>query len=146
MTIRDEIASDRRELVKNARAWLGTPWKHNQACKGVGVDCIQLGRVVCESVGIEPFVYENYAQTPIKDELLKTFDNHPNFKRSDRILAGNILIFRVSGIPHHVGIATGNDTMIHVDLRHGVVEVNLGYWRSRIVGIFNITCSSELIT
>ena len=129
----------RDQIVANAREYLGTPWKHNQSLKGVGIDCVQFGRVVAESVGIPQFVYENYGRSPTNTSLLDVFDSHPNFKRSDPFDKGDILILRISGIPHHVAIATSKDTMIHADMRNGVVETTIGYWRNRILASFEVT-------
>ncbi|MGK7894043.1 MAG: NlpC/P60 family protein [Xenococcus sp. (in: cyanobacteria)] len=131
MTIREQI-------IETARKWKGTPWKHNQAKQGLGIDCVQFARVVAESVGISQVVYNNYYRTPRKDSLLQVFETHPNFQRVETFDKGDVLVFRISGLPHHVAIATSQTTMIHADLRNGVVEHNIGNWKDRLVACYEV--------
>jgi cell wall-associated NlpC family hydrolase len=130
--------SPQRPLVTEARKYLGTPWRHNQCCLGVGIDCVQFCRVVSEAVGVEPIPFENYYRTPTATSLLDLFDRHPNFQRVDRLEAGTILLLRIAGVPHHVAIATSETTMIHADSHFGVVEHNIGNWLSRVVALYQI--------
>jgi cell wall-associated NlpC family hydrolase len=39
----------RPDIVEEARSWLGTPYHHQAALKGVGCDCIGLLRGVYET-------------------------------------------------------------------------------------------------
>lgn len=127
------------KIITEARTWLGTPYRHNQAAKHLGIDCVQFARVCCEHVGIPQVVYENYYQTPIKDTLLQIFKEHPNFQEIAEIEPGCVLVFRIAGIPHHIGIATSTTDMIHTDFKVGVVEHPLGdTWHNRIVGLFRV--------
>ena len=53
---RDEIMSvTRADIVAEARAWIGTPYRHQASLKGVGCDCLGLVRGVWRAViGDEP--------------------------------------------------------------------------------------------
>lgn len=130
-------SSLRDQIVANAREWLGTPYHHNQ-CSKYGIDCVQFTKVVAESVGIPQVVHPNYYNIPRNDYLLEIFNKHSNFKRVATILPGDILVFRIAGLPHHVGIATSKNTFIHTDYRQGVVEINLGNWVDRCVAVYEV--------
>lgn len=126
------------EIIEYARTWLGTPYRDNQASLGMGVDCVQFARVTCEHVGIPQVVYENYYRTPIRDELLKIFQAHPNFEEIPQIEPACVMVFRLSGKPHHIAIATSETTMIHTDFRNGVVEHGIGNWTDRCLAYFRV--------
>ena len=54
----------RRDVVAAARAWIGTPYRHQASAKGVGCDCLGLVRgVYAEIVGRvpEPPAYPKFA-------------------------------------------------------------------------------------
>ena len=44
--------ADRARVCALARAWLGTPWHHNAAVRGAGVDCAQLVKAVYVEAGL----------------------------------------------------------------------------------------------
>lgn len=46
----------RRAVVAEAMAWVGTPYHHHARIKGVGVDCAQLICAVFEACGLTPHV------------------------------------------------------------------------------------------
>ena len=49
-------AEQRAAVVKEARTWIKTPWRHMAAIKGAGVDCAMLLAEVYAAAGlIEPF-------------------------------------------------------------------------------------------
>lgn len=39
-------------VIAEARTWIGTPFRHQAKCKGVGVDCVQLIAGVGEAAGV----------------------------------------------------------------------------------------------
>lgn len=42
----------RQAVVDAARSWLGTPYRHRQRVKGLGVDCAQILAAVYEEAGV----------------------------------------------------------------------------------------------
>lgn len=52
----------RDAIVSEARAWRGTPYKHQAMLKGVGCDCVGLIRGVGQSVGAMPIDNEAWAR------------------------------------------------------------------------------------
>ncbi|MGV2830575.1 hypothetical protein [Myxosarcina sp. GI1(2024)] len=126
-------------IVEESRTWLGTPWRHNQRLRSVGVDCVQFAVGVLEACGAPKSGYENYYRTPQGNSLLEAIDSLSYSYPADKIEAGRILIFRIAGVPHHVAIATSETTMIHADLRVGeVVEHNIGAWKRKLAAIYEV--------
>ena len=59
-------------IVDEARQWIGTPWKHAQASKGVGCDCIGLVGGVAAAVGVTDdwittasMMFKGYGRLPV---------------------------------------------------------------------------------
>ena len=54
-------ASRADEIVARARAWIGTPYRHQASCRGAGTDCLGLLRGVWREVlGPEPEAVPSY--------------------------------------------------------------------------------------
>ena len=52
----------RATIVAEARAWIGTPYRHQGSLKGIGCDCLGLVRGVWRAVaGAEPEAVPAYA-------------------------------------------------------------------------------------
>ena len=60
----DNKAALQTRIVTEARSWMGTPFVHEGAVKGVGVDCVQLARMVFVNVGIAPADFPTFAPYP----------------------------------------------------------------------------------
>lgn len=135
----------REAIVSTAREWIGTRWHHQQSCKGVGCDCIGLISGVGRELGFAS---------------AKAFRNDPRFKGYGRVpdvamtraaiaeyldpvdvaQSGDVLFMNHEKqvIPHHFGIVSGPDYMIHAwagarkVTEHRIDEK----WRKRIVAAF----------
>ena len=141
------MSARRREIVRAARRWIGTPYHHQAATCGAGCDCLGLVRGLWrELVGAEPFHVPAYTpdwSEPRGEELLLTGARDVMLERS---LAdaepGDVVLFRMraAGVAKHLGVLsqTGDEPkFIHAYQGHGVVESPLSTpWRSRIVGCF----------
>jgi cell wall-associated NlpC family hydrolase len=55
MTLTDE---QRAEIVRAAKAWLGTPYHHRAAVKGAGADCAMFPVAVYKECGVLPAEYQ----------------------------------------------------------------------------------------
>lgn len=126
-------------VVTAAREWVGTPWHHNQRCKGVGVDCVQFIAAIAHDVGVDIGRIENYYRTPEGNSLIASMQSLEGLREVSVIEPGVILVFQIGGVPHHLGIATENG-MIHADSKvKRVVEIsNLGFWKRLLVATFAI--------
>ena len=138
---------DREGIVHIARSWIGTPYRHQAARRGVGADCLGLVRGVWrELLGAEPEAAPPYSMDwsePQGEERL--------WQAAARLLveiplqrgaAGDIVLFRMrsGSVAKHLAILsrTGVEAkFIHAYSGRGVVESPLSEpWRRRIVACF----------
>jgi NlpC/P60 family putative phage cell wall peptidase len=129
------------DIVKVAREWIGTPYHHQAALKGIGCDCIGLligvWREIIGNLPVEPPVYSPQWHLHQKEsQLISVLENSYGFKRINcsNPPSGSVLCMGLrKGPAHHAGIATGDNTFIHSFMTaKKVVEVTLDSdWRSR---------------
>lgn len=133
----------REEIVWAARAWLGTPYRHQAATLGAGCDCLGLLRGVWRTLyGDEPLAVPNY-RADWRDarhagELMRAAERLL-VRADEEARAGQVVLFRLAhaAAVKHCGILVAPDRFIHAQERLGVVEANLGEsWRRRIAGRF----------
>ena len=126
----------RTAVVAAARAFLGTPYRHQASLAGAGCDCLGLVRGVWRTLyGGEPEAMPPYtpdAGEVERDEImLEAAHRHlVPVAVADR-LPGDILVFRMRAgrVAKHCAILTGPDTMIHAQTNDHVREVALsGPW------------------
>ena len=135
-------ADFRREIVAEARRWIGTPYRHQASAKGAGCDCLGLVRGVWRArIGSEPEAPPPYARDWAErggGELLLEAARRWLI-RADRIEPGCVLVFRFgAGLPaKHCGISSAPDRMVHALEGRAVCEVGLTPgWRTKIAGVF----------
>ncbi len=138
------MTSRRDEIVAVARGWIGTPYRHQASLRGVGCDCLGLLRGVWrEIMGKEPEVAPPYtrdwAEAQGGDFLLDAAHRWFRPVPQGEFSAGDVLVFRwKSGAPvKHCAIATSPDSMIHAHDGASVCEIDLSFWRRRLVGAFS---------
>lgn len=135
------------KVAEAARDWIGTPYRHQAACKGAGTDCLGLLRGVWrELFGAEPETVPAYSQDwaePQGDEVLwRAARRHLRAKALCDEAPGDVLLFRMreGGVAKHLGLAGevgARATFIHAYSGHSVVESPLSApWRRRIVARF----------
>ncbi len=136
-----------RQVVAEARRWIGTPYQHQSSCRGAGTDCLGLIRGVWRAVlGAEPMALPAYTQDwaePAREESL--WRNARRFlveKKPEAARPGDVLLFRMrqDAVAKHLGILgdmTPHKTFIHAYSGHGVVESPLSApWARRVVAAF----------
>jgi NlpC/P60 family putative phage cell wall peptidase len=141
-------ASRAEAIVARARAWIGTPYRHQASCRGAGSDCLGLLRGVWrETLGPEPEAVPGYTADwsepgRTEDLLDAARRNLVEIDRSE-MQPGDVLVLRMreSGVAKHVGILGGSPsgmpTLIHAYSGRGVVESSLTpTWARRIAGAF----------
>lgn len=126
-----------------ARGWIGTPYRHAAAVRGVGCDCLGLIRGVWHELGggalpaLPPYRpdWRDWSQlaalTDLAERHLVAVDGVP--------AAGRIVLFRLHGAPwpRHCAIMVAGDRIVHAQERLGVVEAPLSQaWRRRIAGLW----------
>jgi NlpC/P60 family putative phage cell wall peptidase len=141
-------ASRADEIVEKARAWIGTPYRHQASCRGAGTDCLGLLRGVWREVlGPEPEAVPNYtpdwSEPSRSEDMLAAAGRHLVAVDPAAAAPGDIVVLRMreGGVAKHVGILAraprGHATLIHAYSGHGVVESPLTpAWSRRIAGVF----------
>jgi NlpC/P60 family putative phage cell wall peptidase len=146
----------RQNIVAEARAWIGTPYRHQASLKGVGCDCLGLVRGVWRAVlGPEPERTPPYApdwaEAAGRETLAQAAarhmtavpltPSHPSPASGGRPGwgPGDVPLFRWrAGLPaKHAAIVTEADKMVHAHDGAAVTEVAIApWWRRRLAFVF----------
>ncbi|WP_159728399.1 NlpC/P60 family protein [Methylosinus sp. Ce-a6] len=137
-------AVSRSEIVAAARAWIGTPYRHQAACKGAGCDCLGLVRGVWREVhGAEPEEPPPYSpdwgEAGAVEHILEAAARHMTPIALQDARAADVIVFRMreGRIAKHMAIVSGPGSMIHAQAADCVREIALTpYWRRHIVAAF----------
>ena len=133
----------RADVVAEARAWIGTPYRHQASAKGAGADCLGLVRGVWRALyGAEP-----ETPPPYTADWAERADGEPLREAAERVLAlrgaspevGDVLLFRMlSGGPaKHLGILTTPDRFVHAYSGRAVCQTACTrWWRERLVASY----------
>jgi NlpC/P60 family putative phage cell wall peptidase len=132
-------------VIREARTWVGTPYRHQADRKGVGCDCLGLVRGVWRGLyGFDlelPDAYSaDWAEAGGEERLLA--GARRNFRAKDLSDArpGDLLLFRWR--PHlpakHAGVLIAEHSFIHAYQGGGTVTVSalVPQWRKRIAAVF----------
>ncbi len=128
----------REDIVRAARGWIGTPYRHQASLKGVGTDCLGLIRGIWREVlGEEPEAAPPYvpgwAEEGAGEALAEAARRHMTEVPYTEFAAGDLLLFRWR--PHlpakHAGIAVSAGHMVHAQDHAAVTEVALSPWWRR---------------
>ena len=135
-------------IVKAARSWLGTPYRHQASVKQVGADCLGLVRGVWREVmGHEP-----EAVPPYRADWAEVGDEETLLEAARRWLVeiplshmkpGDVLLFRMAPgcAVKHCGILSAVEgsepKFIHASWGRAVVDSWMGrWWRERLAAVF----------
>lgn len=133
-----------KDVIKEARTYLGTPWVH-QGRTRKGVDCVGFIVLAFAKFNIPIYELKGYSRHPDGVLLRKTMSEQDHFKEVYNIQEGDVLLFRIRREPQHVGLVTNSNTadfgIIH-SYNGGVkkvIEHDLAdYWKKRIVAIYRL--------
>jgi NlpC/P60 family putative phage cell wall peptidase len=134
----------RTAIIAEARAWIGTPYRHQASLKGVGCDCLGLVRGVWRAtLGAEPELVPAYApdwaEARNNETLAVAAARHLVAIKVTAALPGDLLLFRWrTGLAaKHAAIITAPDRMVHAHDGAAVAEVALApWWRRRLAFAF----------
>jgi len=132
------------EIVQIARAWIGTPYRHQASVRGAGSDCLGLVRGIWrELYGAEaasvPGYTRDWAEADASEALMAAAKRHLIIIPVADAKPGAVLLFRYrpNAAAKHVAILATEETMIHAAEGAPVAEVPLGsWWQRRIVAAF----------
>jgi NlpC/P60 family putative phage cell wall peptidase len=130
-------------VVAAARAFLGTPYRHQASLAGAGCDCLGLLRGVWRALyGAEPMSMPPYRadmRDPTNAGALRRAAETLLVPETGQLAAGQVVLFRLGNLtePKHCGILVSPTRFIHAQERLGVVEANLTEaWARRVSGRF----------
>lgn len=131
-------------IIGAARGWLGTPYHHQAAVKGVGCDCLGLVRGVYAEIrgrpAEEPPPYSpDWAEASARETMIEAARRHLVDIVPSDARGGDVVIFRLraTAMAKHAAILTAPDRMIHAIEGAPVSEVHLStWWRRRIAAAF----------
>ncbi|GAC1333171.1 MAG: NlpC/P60 family protein [Beijerinckiaceae bacterium] len=134
----------RTEIVAEARAWIGTPYRHQASLCHVGCDCLGLVRGIWRAlIGPEPErpgpYSPDWAEAGGIEALAQAAQRHLVALPDCAYTMGDVLLFRFrNNVPaKHIGIATGPQRMIHAHERACVAEVPITpFWHRRIAATY----------
>ncbi len=142
MTLREQ------KIIRVARSWIGTPYRHQASVKGKGCDCLGLLRGVWrEMIGEEPEVVPSYtadwSETGREERLWAVAIRNLDVATIDTAKGGQVVLFRMRAgyVAKHLGVLAGSNaeyaTVIHAYTGRGVIETPLtDAWVRKIVAQF----------
>lgn len=136
--------SAREAVLRAARGWLGTPYRHQASRRDVGCDCLGLVRGIWREVyAAEPEAPPPYtpdwAERLGGDTLLDAARRHMNEIPIGEAQPGDLLLFRMRlGCPaKHAAILSKPERILHAYWGRSVCETHLvPWWRRRIASAF----------
>jgi NlpC/P60 family putative phage cell wall peptidase len=134
----------RADIVAEARAWIGTPYRHQASLKGIGCDCLGLVRgvwraVVGEEPQPSPAYSRDWAEASGAETLAMAARAHLIEIDPAQFSPGDVLLFRYrERYPaKHAAIVSAPDMMIHAHDGADVAEVAIApWWRRRLAYAF----------
>lgn len=130
--------------IAMARGWIGTPFHHQAALRGIGCDCLGLLRGVWRDLyGTAPEEPQAYDASRFRsggqETLLDAARRHLIAKDDLTIMPGDVLLFRLHPMRpvQHCGIAIDASAMIHAHDGACVCEVALAPWLRRLAFVFS---------
>lgn len=129
----------RAEVLRHARRWIDTPYRHQASQFQIGCDCLGLIRGIwrdiygAEPMGVPPYT-PDWAEQNGRETLLEAAQAclTPIQKGSEQF--GHIMLFRMSADApcKHIAVRASTDTIIHAYWGRAVVESFLvPYWTRR---------------
>lgn len=135
----------RLQIIRSARSWIGTPYRHQASRKGAGCDCLGLVRGVWreiygeEPIDVPPYT-PNWAEDTQEETLLNAAQACLTPIENKVASAGDVMLFRMSPKApcKHIAILSGPTTMIHAYWGRNVLEGHVTtYWSRRWVRSFS---------
>jgi len=137
-----------RQMAERARAWIGTPYRHQASQQGVGADCLGLVRGLWrerygrEPQGVPPYG-SDWAERGGEETLLEAARRWLVPRPEGQMQVGDVLLFRMEegAVAKHCGVLTAlagpEPRMVHAYWARAVVESWMGrWWQRRLVGAF----------
>ena len=138
-------------IVSLAEGWIGTPYRHQGATKGIGCDCIGLIRGIWRELyggDLEPVpaYAADWAERSGDDRLMAAAQRlFVPLRGLQDTQPGDLLLFRwrADCAAKHAGILLGPDHFIHAYEQSAVTRsVLVPAWRRKIAGVFRFPAAT----
>jgi NlpC/P60 family putative phage cell wall peptidase len=144
MKMARSLSLTRADIVAEARAWIGTPYRHQASVKGIGCDCLGLVRGVWRAMlGDEPQAVPAYsrdwAEASGTETLAAAARTYLIEIDPAQFLPGDVLLFRYRerNPAKHAAIVSAPEMMVHAHDGAAVAEVAIApWWRRRLAYAF----------
>jgi NlpC/P60 family putative phage cell wall peptidase len=145
MSTQDDL---RERIVAEARTWVGTPFVHQAAVKGVGVDCVMLLHEVGVACGVMQsddakwIAYRGYSRQPNPRMMREALEKFLTRIEIADALDGDIVwLFWRESMPMHLALRSsynGRKNIIHaLASAERVVEHEFSSdWRARVDSVW----------
>lgn len=140
-----EAVLSRDEIVAAARGWVGTPYRHQAALKGVGCDCLGLLIGVWRELGGEadavPPYTPDWAEALGRETFAEGLREHLTEIDLSEAREGDLVLFRWRNhLPaKHGAILVARDRMVHAQEKCAVTEAPISdWWRRRMAYAFEL--------
>ena len=115
----------REAVVSEAKTWLGTPWRHMQRLKGVGVDCANLPASVYEACGVIEHIEAEYPRQWMlhrkQDRFIEWVLAVGGIEIDEADLQhGDLVLWKFGNTFSHSGFWLGGGVVIHAQIDVGV--------------------------
>ncbi len=132
------------KIITETRKWLGTPYRHQACCLGVGADCLGLIRGVYAGLyGAEAPTPPAYPRFGARDEgeiIWQAARHYLQEKALCDLGVGDVLLFRLRAgqTARHLAIMSASDQIIHAASGAAICEVYFHpWWQKRLVACFS---------
>jgi NlpC/P60 family putative phage cell wall peptidase len=124
----EPLASIRSAILEEAKTWLGTPYHHKSAQKGVGVDCLGLIHAVYSALNLVPAIAipeysPNWFLHQDKERFLEGLA--PYATEIAQAKSGDLILWRFGRSFSHAGILVEENLVIHALRGFGCLQSEL---------------------
>lgn len=123
-----DAAQARAQVVREAQAWLGTPYHHHGRIRGVGVDCAMLLAEVFERAGavshVDAGAYAHDWHLHRSEELFLGWLKHVGARPVQAPAQGDIGVFRYGRAYSHGAVVVAGGAVpvvVHAYIGRGVI-------------------------
>ncbi|MEL6435754.1 MAG: NlpC/P60 family protein [Pseudomonadota bacterium] len=127
-----------------ARAWFGTPYRHQASRRGVGADCLGFvagvwADVYGDAPGFDRTYARSWAETGEHERLLAACHRFCGPVDAKDAQPGDLLVFRFrpEALAKHIAILFPDGFMAHaIDRRPVALEPFTAWWQRHLAGVF----------